>query len=247
MFGKRNRSDLSNRPASLAEVDYPGDPVESKAVKGSASAAARAASSPAGLDGPRRNIESRTSGIRRSEDSGSRGETFAVDAAEGRTLVVGHGICLSGEIKTCDKLVVEGQVNADLNDGQELEISETGLFKGAASVKNALISGHFDGELTVHGCLYLQATGRIDGVLTYAEVEIERGGKICGEMTLLKQSSPKESSREESRPAAVETLELPKERPASEPAAALALEGDGGTQGLAPPPDFAPRPRATAS
>ncbi len=242
MFGKRNRSDLSNRPASLAEVDYPGDPVEAKAARSSASATAWAASSQAGLDGPRRNIESRTSGIRRSEDSGSRGETFAVDAAEGRTLVVGHGICLAGEIKTCDKLVVEGQVNADLNDGQDLEVSETGLFKGAASVQNARISGRFEGELTVHGCLYLRATGRIDGVLNYAEVEIERGGKICGEMTLLN-----ESSREDSPRAAVETFKLPEERPASEPAAALALEGDGGTQGLAPPPDFAPRPRATAS
>jgi hypothetical protein len=78
---------------------------------------------------------------------------------ENRTLVVGRGIRLSGEITTCDKLVVEGRVEADLADSQDLEIAETGLYKGSASVQRAEISGHFAGALTVHERLLIRAQG----------------------------------------------------------------------------------------
>lgn len=99
---------------------------------------------------------------------------------EGKKLIVGRGIRLSGEIQACEKLVVEGEVHADLSGALVLEISENGLFKGRATVDYAEISGSFDGELTVRDRLLLRGTGEIDGDLRYAEMEIERGGRIRG-------------------------------------------------------------------
>lgn len=99
---------------------------------------------------------------------------------EGKKLIVGQGIRLSGEIQACEKLVVEGEVHADLTGALVLEISENGLFKGRATVDYAEISGSFDGELTVRDRLLLRGSGRIDGDLRYAEMEIERGGRIRG-------------------------------------------------------------------
>ena len=99
---------------------------------------------------------------------------------EGRKLVVGQGIRLSGEIKKCEKLVVEGEVQANLKDCLTLEIAETGLFNGAAVVDEAEISGCFEGDLTAKARLYVRSTGRILGTIRYADLEIERGGKIAG-------------------------------------------------------------------
>lgn len=99
---------------------------------------------------------------------------------EGKKLIVGRGIRLSGEIQACEKLVVEGEVHADLTGALVLEIAENGLFKGRATVDYAEISGSFDGELTVRDRLLLRGTGQVDGDLRYAEMEIERGGRIRG-------------------------------------------------------------------
>src|SRR5690554_1815605 len=110
---------------------------------------------------------------------------------EGKKLIVGKGIRLSGEIQACEKLVVEGEVHADLTGALVLEIAESGLFKGRATVDYAEISGSFDGELTVRDRLLLRGTGQIDGDLRYAVMEIERGGRVRGTIGELDESQPK--------------------------------------------------------
>ncbi len=97
-----------------------------------------------------------------------------------RVLTVGHDILLKGEIATCDRLVIEGAVDATLNEVHTVEISETGSFKGAAEIEDAEISGVFDGELTVRGRLVIYSTGKVRGKITYGEIEIERGGELTG-------------------------------------------------------------------
>lgn len=102
------------------------------------------------------------------------------EETEGKKLTVGRGIRLSGEITACEKLVVEGQVEADLTGAQDLVVAESGLFKGRAIVDRAEISGTFEGELTVREVLSLHGSGLIEGTLKYAEMEIERGGRVRG-------------------------------------------------------------------
>ncbi|WP_299391639.1 polymer-forming cytoskeletal protein [Pelagibius sp.] len=109
----------------------------------------------------------------------------APSAVEGRKLVVGREICLSGEIKTCETLVVEGRVEADLNDSQSLEISEPGLFKGQAIVEECIVHGTFEGDLTVTGRLVIHPGGRVIGKIRYADIEILKGGRLSGDVDVL--------------------------------------------------------------
>lgn len=102
-----------------------------------------------------------------------------------RKLIVGKGLSLSGEITSCDVLVVEGKVEAKLTDGKLLEISESGQFRGTVEIENADIAGRYDGQLTVHGRLTLRGTGRISGTLKYGELEVNAGGQIIGEMQVI--------------------------------------------------------------
>lgn len=99
-----------------------------------------------------------------------------------RVLTVGNDILLKGEIATCDRLVIEGRVDATLNDVHTVEIAETGSFKGSAHIEDAEISGLFEGDLIVRNRLVIYATGKVRGKITYGEIEIERGGEISGEI-----------------------------------------------------------------
>src|SRR5215469_10415076 len=97
-----------------------------------------------------------------------------------RKLVVGRGIVFSGEIKSCDCLVVEGTVKANIADCHDIDIAEGGLFTGSASVDRAEIRGRFEGTLTVAEHLLIHSTGRVAAEAHYNQIEIERGGEISG-------------------------------------------------------------------
>ncbi len=102
--------------------------------------------------------------------------------ARGRTLVVGRDIMLSGEIESCEKLIIEGRVEGDIADTKRLEIAETGRFKGKAVVEECLVAGACEGELSVNGLLTLRAKGRVEGTVRYVEIEVERGGWLSGDV-----------------------------------------------------------------
>lgn len=117
-----------------------------------------------------------------------------------RILTVGHDILLKGEIATCDRLVIDGKVEASISDVHTVEISETGSFKGVAQVEDAEINGVFEGELVVKNRLVIYSTGRVRGKITYGEIEIERGGELTGEIKTPASiaSTPSASSRRSS-------------------------------------------------
>jgi len=102
------------------------------------------------------------------------------NVVEPRKLIVGQGISLSGEIKSCDRLVVEGNVQANLQNCQSMTISETGLFDGNAAIDDADVHGRFEGDLVVRKRLMIRASGHVSGTITYGEIEIEAGGRIAG-------------------------------------------------------------------
>jgi cytoskeletal protein CcmA (bactofilin family) len=106
---------------------------------------------------------------------GSRG-----NEVDRRTLIVGEGISLSGEVTSCDRLIVEGTIEAKLQKCQHVMIAETGVFNGHASTENADVRGRFEGELVVRKRLLIRAGGHVSGTVTYGEIEIESGGKITG-------------------------------------------------------------------
>jgi cytoskeletal protein CcmA (bactofilin family) len=97
-----------------------------------------------------------------------------------RTLIIGEGISLSGEVTSCERLIVEGTIEAKLEKCQHVIIAETGVFNGNASTENADVRGRFQGELVVRKRLLIRAGGHVSGAITYGEIEIEAGGKISG-------------------------------------------------------------------
>jgi cytoskeletal protein CcmA (bactofilin family) len=102
--------------------------------------------------------------------------------ADDRTLIIGPGVSVKGEITSCNRLIVQGKIEAKLADCPNVIIKEGGVFKGESSTEDADVQGSFDGNLVVSKRLLVRATGQVSGKISYGEIEIERGGKITGEI-----------------------------------------------------------------
>lgn len=135
-----------------------------------------------------------------------------------RRLIIGQGITMSGEIESCDLLVVEGTVEAALKGASILEIAESGMFYGTVEINEATIAGKFEGDLTVNGRLTVRATGSITGAIAYKELAVEAGATIDGKLSPVGgkgASSEKKSLRGKST-----------DSPVKEPKAQVAPEDD---------------------
>jgi cytoskeletal protein CcmA (bactofilin family) len=89
------------------------------------------------------------------------------------------GVKLKGEIASCDTLMVEGEVEAQLKSRQ-LVVAQGGGFIGRAEVEDAEIAGRFEGTLHATGKLIIRRTGRLNGQVSYGQLEIEPGGELRG-------------------------------------------------------------------
>ena len=98
-----------------------------------------------------------------------------------KRLTVGRETTISGgTVLDCERLTVEGTVEATMPDGRLLEIVKGGVFKGTVTVDSADIAGTFEGELKVKKRLFIRSSGRVNGTVRYGQFEVERGGRIEG-------------------------------------------------------------------
>ena len=104
-------------------------------------------------------------------------------ADDARKLIIGRGITMSGEIESCDHLIVEGTIEASLKGANVLDVTETGSYFGTVEIEEANIAGRFEGDITVRGRLTIQSTGVIVGSVSYKELAIEAGATLDGSVS----------------------------------------------------------------
>jgi cytoskeletal protein CcmA (bactofilin family) len=109
---------------------------------------------------------------------------------ERRTLVVGKGISLQGTVTEAERLVIEGTMESQLLQAQELVITHAGVFKGEVQVEDAEIAGTFDGSITATGSLVIRSTGRLLGTARTRKLSVEEGGQVSGKMEMLSDGAP---------------------------------------------------------
>ena len=114
----------------------------------------------------------------------------SLSEADVRTLIIGPGVSVKGEITSCNRLIVQGKIEAKLADCPNVVIKEGGIFNGESTTEDADVQGSFDGKLVARKRLIIRATGRVSGNISYGEIEIERGGKISGEIDQDAESAP---------------------------------------------------------
>ncbi len=152
----------------------------------------------AGPTAPRPNSAPASAGVPRpgapTAAGSPRAPTPRPETVERRTLVVGKGISLQGTVTEAEKLIIEGTMESQLLQAQELVITHSGVFKGEVEVEDAEIAGVFDGSLTVNGSLTIRATGRVIGVARSRRLSVEDGGQLSGKMEMITEASAATSS-----------------------------------------------------
>jgi cytoskeletal protein CcmA (bactofilin family) len=99
-------------------------------------------------------------------------------------LVVGEGVVLNGSLEVPNKATVSGSINGDLKV-HSLTVGSTGKIEGKVDCQMADIAGHVKDDLRVHELLVVRASSNISGNIFYKEIDIERGAKITGQLSML--------------------------------------------------------------
>jgi cytoskeletal protein CcmA (bactofilin family) len=105
-------------------------------------------------------------------------------------IFLGPETMLSGELKSCDTLIVEGTVDSSRIECRKFILGSAGSCKGEVQAESAVISGCFDGRLIVRARLLIKSGGQVRGSVQYGHVEIEPGGELQGDMTVHPASKP---------------------------------------------------------
>jgi cytoskeletal protein CcmA (bactofilin family) len=99
-------------------------------------------------------------------------------------LVVGEGVILNGSLEVPNKAWVSGAINGDLKV-HSLTVGSTGKIEGKIDCQIADIAGHVKDDLRVNELLIIRAGSTISGNIYYKEIEIEKGAKIAGQLSML--------------------------------------------------------------
>lgn len=83
-----------------------------------------------------------------------------------------------------NKAIVSGAVNGDLKV-LSLAVGITGKIEGKVICQIADIAGHVKDDLRVNELLIIRAGSIISGTIYYKEIEIEKGAKIAGRLSML--------------------------------------------------------------
>ena len=105
--------------------------------------------------------------------------------SDDKNLMIGKHIKVSGEISGCERLCVEGEVDATITGLKKLEIAVGGKVSGKADVESAVVNGSFNGTLIVQGHLDIAAGATVRGTISYKSVSVANGGKLGGTVTPL--------------------------------------------------------------
>ena len=63
-------------------------------------------------------------------------------------------------------------------------MKETGVFSGSAEVAMAEIDGEYEGALIASSMLQIHQTGRVNGDINYAQLEVASGGILTGTVSV---------------------------------------------------------------
>ena len=95
---------------------------------------------------------------------------------------LGPDIVLSGDITSCHTVVADGTVESNRIECRNFVLGNAGFFKGKVQAESAVISGRFEGRLTVQGRLLVKSSGQVRGTVQYGQLAIEPGGEVQGDM-----------------------------------------------------------------
>ena len=97
-------------------------------------------------------------------------------------LHINEGVSFIGTAHVSGCAKVNGSFTGELTTAT-LEIGQKGLVKGWVRANEIDVSGVLMDDIVCQGLFQLRNTGTVNGKLTYADLDIERGGRFEGHIS----------------------------------------------------------------
>jgi len=93
---------------------------------------------------------------------------------------MGPGTKWDGDLTFEGRVRVDGHFEGRMYTEDVLEVGMDGFIEGEVDVARAIVSGKVDGALRVREHLVVESSGRIDGTLDAAVVDLRPGARLVG-------------------------------------------------------------------
>jgi cytoskeletal protein CcmA (bactofilin family) len=97
--------------------------------------------------------------------------------------IVGDRARLEGTFEIADSIEIACAVDGTLRVGGTLVIGEDGVVHADVHTVDAVVRGHYEGNMTATGTVEIAATGHVSGNLRTDSLVIARGGFFNGNVT----------------------------------------------------------------
>ena len=96
-------------------------------------------------------------------------------------LYIPDGVTFTGTIYAPGTAKINGSVTGEITS-DVLDIGPLGYIQGKVKATKIDVHGILMDDVMCNGLLQIRKTGKVSGSLTYADIDIERGGQFEGEM-----------------------------------------------------------------
>ncbi|APB98173.1 bactofilin family protein [Polynucleobacter asymbioticus] len=96
-------------------------------------------------------------------------------------LLIGEGVTIKGTFTVPDIVTVAGTVEGELF-ARETIIEATGFVKGKIESDTVDVKGRTEESILAKKFMIIRSTGSVSGTIKYAEIEIEKGGHLHGDV-----------------------------------------------------------------
>jgi len=104
------------------------------------------------------------------------------------SLFVGEGVVVRGTFEVPEMAVVAGLVEGELNT-REVLVDTSGIVNGRINAEVVEVRGEVTQGLNVTNHLNVRSSAKITGLTQYAEMSVEKGAKLSGELRLIDSSA----------------------------------------------------------
>src|SRR3989442_15650864 len=97
--------------------------------------------------------------------------------------VVGEHARMEGKFDITDSIQIECEVGGELSVGGKLVIGQKGVVNANVQTVDAMIMGHYEGNMIATGNVEIAETGRVSGNIQTDSLVISKGGFFNGNVT----------------------------------------------------------------
>ncbi|MCX6795538.1 MAG: polymer-forming cytoskeletal protein [Candidatus Falkowbacteria bacterium] len=127
--------------------------------------------------------------------------------------IIGGSIKVKGNFHGQGNIVIEGRLEGSLKTNASLFVGEQAKIVANIEAQDAIINGEVYGEIKIKKYLSLGSTAKIFGDIQYAEISVEHGATINGQLTV--KAEVEDNKRKEKAIIEEEVEELPGEEGAA--------------------------------